>query len=54
MATQGTVIPPGSLVAGIPAAVKRSLNDAAIEANLHNARHYIELARSHRDAIAKR
>ena len=52
--TQGTVIPAGSLVAGVPAAVKRSLNPAAIEANLDNARHYIELARTHRGAIANR
>ena len=52
--TQGTVIPAGSLVAGGPAAVKRSLNPAAIEANLDNARHYIELARTHRGAIANR
>jgi carbonic anhydrase/acetyltransferase-like protein (isoleucine patch superfamily) len=52
--TQGTEIPAGSLVAGVPATIKRTLDHTAIQTNIDNARRYTERARSHRDAIGNR
>ena len=43
----GTDVPPRSLVAGIPAKVKRSTSDAEIERTRENAAHYVELAEQH-------
>ena len=44
LVTQNMVIPDGSLVLGCPAAVVRQLTPAEIEANLDNARHYVQEA----------
>ncbi|KRE77290.1 gamma carbonic anhydrase family protein [Arthrobacter sp. Soil763] len=46
---EGTVIPPRSLVAGVPAKVRRELSDEEFESVKHNAAHYRELARAHRE-----
>jgi carbonic anhydrase/acetyltransferase-like protein (isoleucine patch superfamily) len=45
---EGTVIPPGSLVAGVPAKVRRELSAEEREGVRQNARHYLELAATHR------
>ncbi len=42
--TQGAEIPPGSLVMGMPAKVKRPLKPEEIEANRLAAQHYVENA----------
>ena len=47
---QGTVIPPRSLVAGVPAKVRRELTDAELEGNRLNAQVYQHLAEQHRGA----
>ena len=44
----GTEIPPRSLVAGVPAKVKREISDAELERTRENARHYVELAAQYR------
>ena len=49
---EGTVIPPGSLVAGVPAKVRRELSADELEHIRHNAEHYVELSRVHRDLSA--
>jgi carbonic anhydrase/acetyltransferase-like protein (isoleucine patch superfamily) len=45
---EGTEIPPRSLVAGVPAKVRRPLSDAEFERVKVNAAHYRELAARHR------
>ena len=45
----GTEGPPRSLVAGIPAKVKRPVTGAEIEATRENAARYVELAAQHRE-----
>ena len=45
---EGTEIPPRSLVAGVPAKVRRPLSDAEFERVQANAAHYRELAARHR------
>lgn len=49
---QGAVVPPGTLFAGSPAVAKRPLTDAEAEQNDASWRHYRELARAHRRALA--
>ncbi len=44
----GAEVPPRSLVAGIPASVKRPLSDAEVERIRENAAHYVELAAQYR------
>ncbi|MBX3309098.1 MAG: gamma carbonic anhydrase family protein [Cryobacterium sp.] len=44
---EGTVIPPRSLVAGIPAKVRREISDDELDAIKANASHYVELSRAH-------
>ena len=46
---EGTVVPPRSLVAGVPAKVRRSLSDAELEKVVTNARIYLELSARHRE-----
>ena len=46
----GTQVPPRSLVAGIPAKVKRSVSESEVERTRENAAHYVELAEQHRGA----
>ena len=43
----GTEIPPRSLIAGIPARVKRSVSDAEVRRTRENAAHYVELTGQH-------
>lgn len=44
---EGTVIPPRSLVAGVPAKVRRELTDEELASIRRNAEHYVELSRAH-------
>lgn len=44
---EDTVIPPRSLVAGIPAKVKRQLTDDEVEGLRQNAHGYVQLSREH-------
>ena len=48
--TQGVVIPPRSLVAGVPAKVRRELTDDEVEAIRRNASGYVEKTAEHRQA----
>jgi carbonic anhydrase/acetyltransferase-like protein (isoleucine patch superfamily) len=45
---EGTVVPPRSLVAGVPAKVRRELSDDESDGVRQNAARYVELARAHR------
>jgi carbonic anhydrase/acetyltransferase-like protein (isoleucine patch superfamily) len=45
LVTQGTIIPPGSLVLGMPARVVRPLTPEEIESIRISAAHYVEYAR---------
>ena len=47
---EDTVIPPGSLVAGVPAKVRRELTPEERDGLKLNATHYVELAAAHRAA----
>lgn len=44
---EGAIIPARSLVAGVPAKVMRAVRPDELEAFVHHAAHYLELARSH-------
>ena len=48
---QGTVIPPRSLVAGVPAKVRRELRDEEVAGNALNSQVYEQLLDLHRPAI---
>jgi carbonic anhydrase/acetyltransferase-like protein (isoleucine patch superfamily) len=48
---EGTQIPPRSLVAGVPAKVRRELSEDEYQSVLDNAARYVEIAAVHRDAI---
>lgn len=52
LVTPGTDIPPGSMVMGSPARVKRPLTDEERARIASSAAHYVELARTYRDAAA--
>jgi len=43
--TEGTIVPPGSLVMGLPGKVKRSLAPDEIEHNRQSAEHYVANAK---------
>jgi len=45
----GTDVPPRSLVAGVPAKVKRGVSDEELERTRENAEHYVELSRQYLD-----
>ncbi len=47
---QGMVVPPRSLVTGVPGRVRRELSDAEVAHNRHNAGVYQRLVELHRDA----
>ncbi|ROQ41482.1 carbonic anhydrase/acetyltransferase-like protein (isoleucine patch superfamily) [Frondihabitans sp. PhB188] len=49
---EGTVVPPRSLVAGVPAKVRRPLSDDEVTGLRDNAARYVELARLHAAALA--
>jgi len=44
---EGTIIPPRSLVAGVPAKVRRELTDTEVADVTANAAHYVALSRKH-------
>ena len=46
LVTGKTVVPDNSMAFGNPAKVVRQLTDAEIEANRHNAEHYVDLLRT--------
>ncbi|MBL8826504.1 MAG: gamma carbonic anhydrase family protein [Planctomycetaceae bacterium] len=46
--TEGVVIPPRSLVKGLPGKVTRELHERELERNRHAAEHYVQLAREYR------
>jgi carbonic anhydrase/acetyltransferase-like protein (isoleucine patch superfamily) len=46
---EGTIVPPRSLVAGVPAKVRRELTDEEFAGVQRNAAHYQDLARAHRE-----
>ena len=46
----GAQIPPRSLVAGVPAKVKRAINEEELARTRENAEHYVELSREYREA----
>jgi carbonic anhydrase/acetyltransferase-like protein (isoleucine patch superfamily) len=48
---QGMQVPPNSLVAGVPAKVKRELTGEEREKLRLNAEHYVALAEAHREAL---
>lgn len=50
---QGMQVPPGSLVAGVPAKVRRELTQEERDVVTLNAEHYVLLAMAHRDAFAQ-
>lgn len=47
----GVVIPPRSLVTGVPGKVRRELSDAEVANNRHNAQVYQRLIELHRDSL---
>lgn len=47
----GTVVPPRSLVAGVPAKVRRELSDVEYQGVKNNALRYREMAQKHRAAL---
>jgi carbonic anhydrase/acetyltransferase-like protein (isoleucine patch superfamily) len=49
---EGTVVPPRSLVAGVPAKVRRELTDEEFDGVKGNAARYRELAQAHRELHA--
>ncbi|MFF4555602.1 gamma carbonic anhydrase family protein [Streptomyces sp. NPDC001422] len=49
---QGMQVPPGSLVAGVPAKIRRSLTDEEREGITLNGTLYVELAKAHRGVHA--
>ncbi|WP_228717288.1 gamma carbonic anhydrase family protein [Allosaccharopolyspora coralli] len=49
---EGVEIPPGSLVAGTPGKVRRELTGDEQEMIRASARHYVDLATSHRQALS--
>ena len=51
---EGTQVPPRSLVAGVPAKVRRTLTDEEFASVQRNAAHYLEMAAEHREALAGR
>ncbi len=46
----GAEIPPRSLVAGVPAKVRRSVSEAEVARTRENAEHYVELGREYLEA----
>jgi len=54
LVTEHADIPPGSLVAGVPGKVRRTLTEEEIEHVRTNATTYVDLATRHRDATAHR
>ncbi len=53
LVTQGMEVPPNSLVAGVPAKVRRELTPDEQAAVRINAEHYVELTGVHREALPR-
>jgi carbonic anhydrase/acetyltransferase-like protein (isoleucine patch superfamily) len=51
---EGTVIPPRSLVVGVPAEVKRAVSRAELDRIDHAFRHYLQRAREYQALLAER
>lgn len=51
LVTQGTQVPDNSLILGNPAKIKRSVTEAEIAENLHNAGFYVEEAREYKACL---
>jgi carbonic anhydrase/acetyltransferase-like protein (isoleucine patch superfamily) len=51
LVTAGTVVPPRSLVAGVPAKVRRELSDEEVAGIRHNAEVYLEHLELHRVGV---
>ena len=49
---EGKVIPPRSLVLGVPGRVVREVNEQEVARILHAAEHYVEASRAYRQAQA--
>lgn len=49
---EGTVIPPRSLVAGVPAKVRRELDEGELAGIRGNAEHYLEISAAHASAAS--
>ena len=45
---EGQIVGPYQLYAGVPAVLKKELDETAIERNLRSSRNYVKLARAHR------
>lgn len=48
LVTEGMLVPPRSLVLGMPAKVRRELTASEIEGNLKSAAHYVEYAKKYK------
>lgn len=49
----GMQVPPGSLVVGVPAKIRRALGPESLEENLENAREYLAFAKEQKLAASK-
>jgi carbonic anhydrase/acetyltransferase-like protein (isoleucine patch superfamily) len=49
---EGTIVPPRSLVAGVPAKVRRALTDDEVAGLRQNAEHYLSHAALHQSAVS--
>ena len=47
---EGTIVPPRSLVAGVPGKVRRAVTDDELAGIRENAQHYLQHAEAHRKA----
>lgn len=52
LVTGGVTFPPRSLILGSPAKAVRAIDDAAVEALISGAAHYVKMAALHRESIA--
>ena len=50
---EGMVIPDGSVAVGVPAKIIKQVSDAQVQANLHNAAHYVEHGKLHAAELNK-
>jgi carbonic anhydrase/acetyltransferase-like protein (isoleucine patch superfamily) len=50
---EGQIIPPHSLVAGVPAKVRRVMTESDTDHVLRNAEHYLALSAAHRTALSE-
>ena len=48
---EGMVIPDNSVAVGVPARIIKQVSAAQVEANLHNAAHYVEHGKLHAEQM---